>query len=73
MIVDVKEIKEYFEKNGIKQKTIAKKSGIGECKLSLALLGKRKLEAGEYASLCLAIGVPMNKFVKPRLPESRGE
>ncbi|MBR3785983.1 MAG: helix-turn-helix transcriptional regulator [Firmicutes bacterium] len=73
MVVDVKEIKEYFEETGIKQKPIAEKTGIGESKLSLVLAGKRKLEAGEYASLCVALGVPMNRFVKPQLPEHRGK
>lgn len=68
MFVDVELIKEYFRKTGIKQKVIAEKSGIGESKLSMVLQGKRKLEAGEYAGLCDALGVPLKTFVKPRLP-----
>ena len=72
MTVDFNEIRDYFKNNGIKQKVIAERSGIGEAKLSLILQGKRKLEAGEYAGLCSALNVPMNTFVKPRMPEERG-
>lgn len=73
MTVDVNEIRDYFKNNGIKQKVIAEKSGIGEAKLSLVLQSKRKLEAGEYAALCSALNLPMNTFVKPRMPEGQQE
>lgn len=70
--IDVKEIKRYISDSGLKQKTIAKKAGLDECKFSLVLQEKRKLEATEYANICKAIGVPMNKFLKPRLPDEKG-
>lgn len=70
--VNVQEIKDYIERIGIKQKAIAEKAGIDESKLSLSLAGKRKLEAGEYAGICLAINVPMDKFLKPRSPDKKG-
>lgn len=63
MSVDVSEIKLYIERSGFKQKAIAEKSGINEYKLCMSLQGKRKLEAGEYASICSALGVPMTMFV----------
>lgn len=68
MSVDVNEIKAYIEKSGFKQKAIAEKSGIEESKLCLSLQGKRKLEAGEYANICNALGVPMTTFVKMHSP-----
>ena len=68
MTVDVNAIKAYIENTGLKQKAIAKKAGLDESKLCMALQEKRKLEAGEYATICKALGVPMTKFVKPRLP-----
>jgi transcriptional regulator with XRE-family HTH domain len=67
--VDVKEIKEYLEHSGLKQKVVAEKSGIGEAQFCMALQGKRKFEAGEYAGICNVLGVPMTKFIKPRLPD----
>ncbi|MCD8046212.1 MAG: helix-turn-helix transcriptional regulator [Clostridiales bacterium] len=69
MTVDVAEMKAYIESAGYKQKAIAEKIGMGEANLCQALLGKRKLEAGEYAGICNAIGVPMSKFIHPQMPE----
>ncbi|CUO85866.1 Uncharacterised protein [[Eubacterium] contortum] len=69
--VDVEAMKNYLDEVGLKQKPIAIKSGLDECKFSLALQGKRKLEAGEYASVCKSIGVPMRKFLKPRMPDEK--
>ncbi len=69
MSVDVSEIKLYIERSGFKQKAVAEKSGLDESKLCLSLQGKRKLEAGEHANICSALGVPMTMFVKPVEPE----
>lgn len=69
MQVDIKEIKEYLELSGLKQKVVAEKSGMGEAQLCMALQGKRKFEAGEYAGICNVLGVSMTKFIKPRIPE----
>ena len=68
MFFDFSEMKDYVDKNGIKQKAISKKSGISEVSLSLILQGKRKCEAGEYASLCNVLGVDPYTFMKPREP-----
>ena len=66
--IDVRDIKAYIERSGFKQKAVAEKSGLDEYKLCMSLQGKRKLEAGEYASICSVLGVPMTKFVKPQVP-----
>lgn len=68
MSVDVGEIKSYIERSGFKQKAVAEKSGLDEYKLCMSLQGKRKLEAGEYANICSALGVPMTMFVKSQMP-----
>lgn len=73
MVVDVYEIRDFLEKSGLKQKAVAEKSGMNEAKLCMALQGKRKLEAGEYAGLCNALHVPMSRFIKPRTPSEKGE
>lgn len=65
MILDIVELKRYIEERGIKQKYIAKKSSIPEPKLSMILNGKRKCEVGEYASICNALGVEFQRFVRP--------
>lgn len=70
--IDAGEIKSYIERSGLKQKAVAEKSGLDKYKLCMSLQGKRKLEAGEYANICSALGVPMTEFVKPRLPDSHG-
>lgn len=62
--VDIEYMKSYIETKGIKQKFIAKEIGMEESKLSLSLLGKRKLEAGEYASVCKILEVSMDTFIK---------
>lgn len=64
MIVDIEGLKEFINDIGIKQNVIAGKSGITDPQLTLILQGKRKLEAGEYASICKVLNVPMTKFVK---------
>jgi transcriptional regulator with XRE-family HTH domain len=72
MFVDVQEMKRYIESLGIKQKTVAENSGLDETKLCLSLQGKRKFEAGEYASVCKALNLPMTKFIKPKELDQKG-
>lgn len=66
MEVNVSKIKMYIENSGLKQKAVAEKSGLDNYKLCMSLLGKRKLEAGEYANICSVLGVPMTMFVEPK-------
>lgn len=67
------EIKKYLEENGITQIFISRKTGIEASKLSLALNGDRKLTLDEYALICGVLGVSADKFLKPRLPDQKGE
>lgn len=64
MVVDVKEMKNFINERGIKQKAIAEKAGLEESKLCMSLQGKRELKAGEYAGICKVLNVAMTKFVK---------
>lgn len=64
MILDILELKKYIEAIGIKQKYISEKTSIPEPKLSQILNGKRKCEVGEYASICNALGVRFETFVR---------
>ena len=67
------EIKKYLEENGITQAFISRKTGIEPSKLSLALNGERKLTFDEYSIICGVLGVNTDKFLKPRLPDEKGE
>ena len=64
MILDLMALKDFIDKSGLKQKVIAEKSGVSEVRLCLILQGKRKCEVGEYASICDALGVRVDKFIK---------
>lgn len=62
--VDVLKIKNKIDDLGIKQKTIADRTGISESKLSLSLREKRKLSVGEYASICIFLKADFKEFLK---------
>lgn len=66
--LDIDEIKKFVNESGLKQKAVAEKAGLDETKFCLVLQGKRKLEASEYANLCRAMGVSLDKFLTPRSP-----
>lgn len=61
MVVD--NINNYMRENGIKQKTVAEKSGISKCALSATLTKNRKLTADEYEKICTALGKEPNFFM----------
>ena len=62
--VDVPKIRNKIETLGIKQKTIADRTGISESKLSLSLQEKRKLSVGEYASICIFLRAEFKDILK---------
>lgn len=62
------EIKQYLKENGISQAWLSEKTKIPAGKLSFSLGGKRKLTLREYATICWALGVNTDKFLKPRMP-----
>lgn len=63
MRVNQSKMRQYIQETGLKQSVIAQKVGITDSSLSLALLGKRRLEAGEYVSICNVLDVPFDFFV----------
>lgn len=63
-IVDVPALKLFIEVSGFKQKVVAEKAGLDESGFTKLLKGRRRIEAGEYAGICDAIGVPMERFIK---------
>lgn len=67
MRLDLVELKKFIEKSGLKQKVIAEKSGMPEVRLCLILQGKRKCEAGEYASICDTLGVEYDRFIRKKI------
>ena len=60
-------IREYLHETGRTQSWLSKQIGISTSKLSLALLGKRRMTFDEYELICGALGVDTNKFIKPRV------
>lgn len=67
--VVIDDIKKYIEEIGLKQKYIASETNIDESRLCLILQGKRNMKAGEYANICKALKVPMDKFLTQRPDE----
>lgn len=66
-----KKIKSYLESNGITQAFVAKRTGIPVQKLNLSLNGKRRLDFDEYELICGALSVGIDKFLEPKIPESK--
>lgn len=66
-------IKKYLEDNGVSQTFISKKTGIELPKLNLALNGNRRFTFYEYELICGALKVNTDKFLKPRIPDEKGE
>ena len=63
-VLNYKELRQHIEETGIKQKAISEKTGMSETALCLVLQGKRKCEVGEYANICSALNIPVDKFLK---------
>ena len=57
-------IKNYITEHGLKQKTIAEKSGFTVQTFNAVMNGQRKLEATEYFKVCDALGVSLDYFVR---------
>lgn len=63
------DIKGYLESNGIKQIFLSEKTTIPVSVLNMILNDGRKIEVNEYIAICEALNLPLDYFVKPRLPE----
>lgn len=66
------DIKDYLEKNGIKQSYVSEKTEIPAPILNMMLNNNRKIEINEYMKICDAIGVPLEQF-KPRTSEKKND
>lgn len=64
MHFDYRGMKGFIGYKGYKQSAVAEKSGMPKTKLNQILNGNRKCEAGDYASICKALNVPYEKFIK---------
>lgn len=60
---EFRKMKNFFEEHGIKQKYIARKTGITERTLSLIMNGKRKCTLEEYVKLCRLAGCDFTYFM----------
>lgn len=59
-----RQIKEYIDSNNIPQNRLAKRAGMDEVQLCRSLSGKRKLTVEEYANICDALCVPLERFIR---------
>lgn len=66
-------IRKYLKENEYTQAYISKQTGIPPAKLSFSLNGKRRFTFREYELICGVLGVNTDKFLKPRLPDSKGK
>jgi transcriptional regulator with XRE-family HTH domain len=64
-------IKQYLKENGITQTELSIDTKIPLPKLNLSLSGKRILKLEEYEIICGVLGVNVDKFLAPRLPERK--
>ncbi|WP_265445041.1 helix-turn-helix domain-containing protein [Acetivibrio straminisolvens] len=64
-------IKQYLKENNITQTELSIDTRIPLPKLNLSLSGKRILKLEEYEIICGVLGVNVDKFLAPRLPERK--
>ena len=62
-------IRRYLETHNISQIELSEKAHISPSKLNLSLSNKRRLTFYEYQTICWALGVNVDAFMKPRPPE----
>lgn len=55
-------IKEYLEKNGIKQAFVAEKVGITSSQMSYICNGRQSIDCVIYFKICRALNVPLDLF-----------
>ena len=59
-----KQIRDYIDSNNIPQNRLAERAGMNEVQLCRSLSGKRKLTVEEYANICDALCVPLERFIR---------
>lgn len=57
-------IKKHLDANGIKQRFLAKESGIPEKRLSFILTGRIQMRVDDYIDICQALNVSLEYFKK---------
>lgn len=62
-------IRAFIKEKGLKQTFIAKAAGLSDSALSDILIHDRKIEVTEYVGICIALGVPLEFFVKDIIEE----
>lgn len=65
-------IKAYLEEKHIDQTSLSIDTGIPLPKLNLTLNGHRRMRFDEYEVICGVLGVGVDKFLQPRLPQKKG-
>ena len=55
-------ISKYIEDHNMNQTAVGRKAGLTKQAMSAAMLGKRKLSAEEYISICKVLGVSADFF-----------
>ena len=61
-------IRAYLDDHGISQIHLSERTNIPAPKLNLSLNGKRKLNFGEYQTICWALNVGVDEFMEPKPP-----
>ena len=56
-------VRDYLDRNGLKQKVIAQKAGIPNATFNAILNGKRTLYADDLRAICLALDVSPELFI----------
>ena len=57
-------IKEYMDKNGIKQTFLAKETGISDSRISKILNQGTSINCIDYYKICKALNVPLGLFLE---------
>ena len=57
------QIANYLKRNGIKQSFLAENTSLSRQAISEALNGRRKITVEEYADICKALNVSVNRFI----------
>lgn len=59
-----KKIKEYLNKNGIKQSFLAEKTGLSNSIISDICTKERRIDVLEYYKICKALNVSLDTFLE---------
>jgi transcriptional regulator with XRE-family HTH domain len=62
-------IKLHMERIGMSQVHLSALAGISVAKMSLILSGRRRMSLDDYQTICWALGVGVDMFIAPKLPD----